>query len=105
MSKVDISKFNLQYMTETEALIRSSPQLYAQMNTAKKCSDFMDFDIVKCTYIKGLMRVLGTTLDGKIMVRPLLNFTEADYEAISPEFLLKVKIDEKMLDLLYAKEN
>lgn len=105
MSKVELEKFNYQYMTETESLIRGNQQLYAQLKTDKNTSDFHDLDVVKCTYIKGLMRVLATLDDGKVLVRPIVDYQDFPYEAISPEFLLKVKIDEKVLDLLYAKND
>lgn len=105
MAKVNGDQFNYQYMTETEALIRRNPQLYAQLKTDKTIKDFKDLDVVKCTYIKGLLRVLGTSLDGKVLVRPIVKFQDYDYEAISPEFLQKVPINQKVLDLLYVEEN
>lgn len=105
MPKVDADKFNFTYLTETEDIIRRNTNLFNQLNTGKKAKDFKEQDYVKCTYIKGLLQVVGTTIDSKIIVQPLLQQKEFDLEAISPEFLVQTKIDDKVMDLLYGKHN
>lgn len=96
---------NVQYLTETEDIIRNIPQLYEQLNTGKKVYDFNKLDYVKCTYIKGVMQVVGVTVDAKVIVQPVMEKHNTDLEAISPEFLVQTKLDNKVMDLLYGRKN
>ena len=79
------------------AIIRSHK--LDKLLTNNTLKDFKVEDIVKCTYMKGLYRVLGHN-DGKVII------TKVDYsgdlEYISPNFLLNINnIDKKWVSVLY----
>lgn len=105
MPKVSRDEFKYQYLIETEDLIRKTPKLYAEMKTGNNSNDFNELDVVKCTYIKGMLRVVGKLAGNKIVVESLIDPKDHDTEVISADFLKKVKIDEDVLDLLYVKNN
>lgn len=102
---IEADKFHYVYIIETENAIRRSEYLYSQLKTNRTINDFNELDFVKCSYIKGLMRVVGKTSDKKVLVQAIVNSDEFDMEAISPDFLRPVTADETTVKLLYGKNS
>lgn len=100
--KLEVDKYNYQFLSETEEIIRSNPNLFSIMNTGKTTNDFKQLDVVKCTYIRGLMKVVGFT-STKVIVEPIVNSEDYPAEAIHPEFLCQAKVNKEVVELLYKK--
>lgn len=86
-----------------EEYIRKSNEWNKQLNTQAKYEDFNKEDIVKCTFLKGLFRIVGPSLledDGRITIQNVDH--ESRYFVVSPDFLKKVKVSDKMLRVLYG---
>lgn len=68
-----------------------------------KAIDFPIKSVVKCTYLKGLFRVIGyTNYNGvEIVVMSSIDHPEEDNRFVSPKFLEKTTIDESTLEVLY----
>ena len=98
---------NLNNPTEDiEHIIRQAPELYQRCNTGKTCKDFNENDIVKCTYLKGFMRVVGIDLYGKVILSSIPGSKiSIDCQATSPEFIEPAKVNKSTLELLYAKKD
>lgn len=87
-----------------ETIIRSTPELYLMCNTGKTVNDFNSLDIVKCTYLKGFLKVKSLE-NNKIIVDSIPYEEPLILNKISPEFLSKVDVDQNTIELLYAKVN
>lgn len=71
-------------------------------NKNNKSVDFNIHDVVSCSYMKGLFRVIGYSSDnGQDCVCVTKIGQTYEVEAIDPKFLEKTKIDEKILKVLY----
>lgn len=87
---------NITSIIERAIMQSNKLQKHLTNNTTK---DFKVEDIVKCTYMKGLYRVLGIE-DNKITITKI--DYSGDLEHISPQFLISVNnLDKKWLDVLY----
>jgi hypothetical protein len=85
----------------TEIKIRSNPELYKKLATNNNISDFEPDDVVKCTFLKGLFKVAGPALydEGRLSLYPIDYMGE--FTNISPDFLKKVKVSDKVMKVLY----
>lgn len=91
---------------EVESYIKLNKELYKNLYTGKKFNDFNRLDFVKCTYLRGILRIVDTTDDNKLIVESVPKYTELlEYNIISPEFINKIAINENTVDLLYAKND
>lgn len=83
-----------------ENIIRNNKQLYKEYNTGKTIHHFKPEDTIKCSYIKGLYRIVDV-YDNKVLAYSVSDKTT---ELFSPDFLIKVKANKKVMDLLYEKK-
>jgi len=82
-----------------EVRIRFDKKLYENFSTGNKTSDFTINDIVKCTYLKGLFRVVCCGIYGTVTLNTL---NSKETTCISADFLKKVAANTKTLKVLYG---
>jgi hypothetical protein len=75
--------------------------LFAYLNTGSKIEDFQPDDVVQCSYLKGFYKIAGPALyDEKRLSVYAIDYS-GEFSNISPEFLKKVKVSDKVLKVLY----
>lgn len=84
-----------------EQLIKLNPERCKAFYTNNKLTDFSEDDIVKCSFLKGLFKVIGPETDGsgKLVIYPI--DYKGDFHNVSPEFLRKIEVNEKAIKVLY----
>lgn len=81
-----------------EGLIRVQPKLHVYM-TGKQYSDFKLGDPVKCTYLKGIYKIVDIN-EKKGITLQHIDSTKI-YNSVSPNFLIKIKINDKSIKVLF----
>jgi hypothetical protein len=93
----------LTFTVDVEAYIKENNNLEAKFRTAGHVEDFNEGDVVKCTYLKGLFRVLGPNhekIEARINVYPIDMSTE--FFAVSPNYLKKEHVNANAVEVLYG---
>jgi hypothetical protein len=75
--------------------------LFLKLDTGSKVGDFEPDDVVQCSYLKGFYKIAGPALynEKRLAVYPI--DYSGEFTNISPEFLKKVKVNDKVLKVLY----
>ena len=88
--------------TDLEESFRKNDQMYNLLNTKHKIEDFKSNSYVKCSYLKGLYKVVGFTKD-KIIVQSIDIPREFEVFSIASDFLTKTNAQENTVKLLYKR--
>lgn len=97
---------NNSILLEAEHAIKQIPELCNKLYTGRTIKDFHEEDIVKCTYLKGFLKVVGIDIYGKVIITSIPGSgMSIDCQAVSPEFIEPVKVNKSTLELLYAKKD
>ena len=101
MKELGIASEDQVIIGTVEVKIRHNKALFDKFNTGNKIKDFKPEDIVKCSFMKGLFKVAGPALfdEDRLSLYPI-DYT-GEFTNISPEFLRKVEVNDKLIKVLY----
>lgn len=101
MGNDDYSEVDVCVIPTIEKYIRSNDKFLKQFSTNNRLEDFKEEDIVRCTFAKGLYKVKSLNQEKSKLSLYSIDLSEDFYE-ISPEFVEKLDLDDKMVKVLYG---
>lgn len=89
--------------TITESYIKSSEKLTKLFSTDNHACDFKCGDVVKCTYLKGLYKVMGPNNEHRGIQRVNIYPIDMSKEffPVRPQFLKKEEVRDDTIKVLY----